>query len=471
MRPHVAITTALLASSAAAAPTPNPGFLGDILNAVNQVVGTVISDTTTNLNNLLKQVGVVLHKDAGNKHGNIVQYHDQCPFDIIKEVASDIRYSHNINWPKGVNGGNYVNWKTYKANGANLGGWLAKEKTHDPEWFNSLDPTAPDEWTLCGNLGDKCGPAFEARYASFLNTSTIDKLASVGVNTLRIPTTYAAWVKVPGSQFYTGNQQKYLSTITKYAIEKYNMHIIVGLHSLPGGVNSLDIGEALGHGDWFQNATNLDYSFKAVDEVLKFIKNSGHQNAFTFGAINEASDTHFAGFGSPAGLTEAGANWVLTYMDGVFKKVEKLNKKIPVMLQDNFKGPDFWAPFFDSSKNLVIDAHVYYFAAAGTYAQYVAPTVCGQSSYLKTISNKFPTFVGEWSLQTMYNNTFAARKLLFDTQRYAWQKDLAGGSFWTAVTYTMDKVDGEGVQQDYWGYTTLIDAGVITKQTNESYCN
>jgi hypothetical protein len=158
-------------------------------------------------------------------------------------------------------------------------------------------------------------------------------------------------------------------------------------------------------------------------------------------------------------------------MDGVFKKVEKLNKKIPVMLQDNFKGPDFWAPFFDSSKNLVIDAHVYYFAAAGTYAQYVAPTVCGQSSYLKTISNKFPTFVGEWSLQTMYNNTFAARKLLFDTQRYAWQKDLAGGSFWTAVTYTMDKVDGEGVQQDYWGYTTLIDAGVITKQTNESYCN
>jgi hypothetical protein len=35
----------------------------------------------------------------------------------------------------------------------------------------------------------------------------------------------------------------------------------------------------------------------------------------------------------------------------------------------------------------------------------------------------------------------------------------------------MDKVDGEGVQQDYWGYTTLIDAGVITKQTNESYCN
>lgn len=71
----------------------------------------------------------------------------------------------------------------------------------------------------------------EERYASFLNESTIDLLASVGVNCLRIPTTYAAWVKVPGSQLYTGNQVQFLSKISKYAIEKYNMHIIVGQYS------------------------------------------------------------------------------------------------------------------------------------------------------------------------------------------------------------------------------------------------
>lgn len=68
----------------------------------------------------------------------------------------------------------------------------------------------------------------EARYTSFLNTSTIDQLASVGVNTLRIPTTYAAWVRVPGSQLYTGSQVAHLYTITQYAINRYNMHIIIG---------------------------------------------------------------------------------------------------------------------------------------------------------------------------------------------------------------------------------------------------
>ena len=84
MRPHIAITTALLASSAAAAPTPAPGLIGDIFNAVNQVLGTVIDDTTANLNNLLKQIGIVLHTNAGSSHGQITQYHDQCPFNIIE---------------------------------------------------------------------------------------------------------------------------------------------------------------------------------------------------------------------------------------------------------------------------------------------------------------------------------------------------------------------------------------------------
>lgn len=115
-----------------------------------------------------------------------------------------------------------------QANGVNLGGWLEKEKTHDPIWWNQYAPNATDEWTFCKTLGSRCGPVLEARYASFLNHSTIDELASVGVNTLRIPTTYAAWVKVPGSQLYSGDQQAYLQDITDYAITKYNMHVIVG---------------------------------------------------------------------------------------------------------------------------------------------------------------------------------------------------------------------------------------------------
>ncbi|KLP14962.1 uncharacterized protein LW94_8331 [Fusarium fujikuroi] len=410
---------------------------------------------------------------SASNHGKVAKYQKQCPFSIPHVKPHNQRYEHTINFPKGCESDKFINWKTYKANGVNLGAWLAKEKTHDPVWWNSLGTKAAatiDEWGLCQALGKQCGPILEKRYESFLNTSTIDTLAKVGVNTLRITTTYAAWVKVPGSAFYHGKQQDHLRRITQYAIERYNMHIIIGLHSLPGGINNLDIGEAFGHDGWFYNSTNLAWSFKAVDKVLEFVKASGHKNAFTIAPPNEASD-NLAGFGSAAGLSDKATNWILTYMNGVLQRVEAVDKRIPVMLQDNFKGAAFWSPLFDKKRNLVIDSHVYYFAASGTYSQYVAPAVCGQAKYLAE-ETKFPVFVGEWSLQTMYNNTLSVpnRKTIFDTQRYAWQKYVAGGAFWTAVSYSNTPVDGQGIQRDYWSYVDLIRAGVITKATTKSYC-
>ena len=454
MRVSAALSAALLASSATAAPL-----------SISSILGLLTNDLTQ----LLSSLGITIQTN-GTAHGATVAYNKQNPFTIdLSTILSNARNSHAITWPAGVSGSNYINWKTFKANGANLGGWLEKEQTHDPIWWNSYAPNAPDEWTLCQTLGSQCGPVLEARYASFLNTSTIDQLASVGVNTLRIPTTYAAWVKVPGSALYSGNQQTYLRTITQYAITKYNMHIIIGLHSLPGGVNNLDIGEALFHDAWFYNSTNLDYSFQAVDGVLNFIKTSGHQNAFTIAPINEASD-NLAGFGSADGLSVNATNWINTYMDGVLAKIAKVDRRIPMMIQDCFKGASYWAPFYDASQNIVFDSHVYYFAAAGTYAGYVNPAVCGQAQYIANAETKFPVFIGEWSLQAMYNNTLAGRKTLFDTQRYAWQRYNAGGTFWTAVSYATTKVDGEGTQRDYWSYIDLINAGVITTQTNSSYC-
>jgi glucan 1,3-beta-glucosidase len=166
------------------------------------------------------------------------------------------------------------------------------------------------------------------RYASFLNTSPIDQLASVGVDTLTIPTTYAAWVSVPGYTFYHGKQQEHLKKITQYAISRYGMYVIIGLHFLDGGVNYLDFGEALGYGDWFYNTTNLNYSLQAIDGILNFIKASGTMNAFTVAPINEALD-NLAGFGTAAGLSVNASNWINTYMDGVLKKIGKVDKRIP----------------------------------------------------------------------------------------------------------------------------------------------
>lgn len=273
---------------------------------------------------------------------------------------------------------------------------------------------------------------------------------------------------MPGSELYHGNQQSYLKTITDYAINTYGMHIILGLHSLPGGVNNLDIGEALMHDDWFFNSTNLEYSYQAIDAIMDFVVASGNLTAWTVAPINEASN-NLAGFGTAAGLTSDAAAYIVTYIQECMDRVAKVDSRIPVMMQDCFAGASFWAPFFDASSNLVFDSHVYYFAAAGTYSQYVAGAVCGQAAYLAEVT-KFPTFVGEWSLQTMYNNTLDARPDVFNVQRYAWGKYVSGGTFWTAVSYSTALVDGEGTQREYWSYIDLINEGVIEKADGTIYC-
>jgi aryl-phospho-beta-D-glucosidase BglC (GH1 family) len=122
----------------------------------------------------------------------------------------------------------YLDWKTFNAVGVNLGGWLEQESTIDTAWWSQYSGGAVDEWGLCAHLGSQCGPVLERRYATWITTADIDKLGAAGINVLRIPTTYAAWVEVPGSQLYHGNQVSFLSSIASYAINKYSMHIIWG---------------------------------------------------------------------------------------------------------------------------------------------------------------------------------------------------------------------------------------------------
>ncbi|KAK8905509.1 hypothetical protein QC760_006687 [Botrytis cinerea] len=455
-----------LAVAPLAVAAPTPSLFGDILAleaGIAKVVTTVVSTVKSDIQVAVSKIGATLQTDA-SKHGSVWNYGNiPCP-----EVALSIqRYLHDIAWTKKST--NYVDWTTYKANGINFGAWLEQEQNYDPDWWNAHAPDAIDEWGLCETLGAECGPVLEARYASWITTADIDKLAAQNINTLRIPTTYAAWIKFPGSKLYHGNQQTYLRNIALYAIQKYGMHVIIGLHSLPGGVNSLGIGEAFGHSGWFQNATNLDYSFKAIDAILTFIQSSGQPQGFTIAPINEASD-NFEAFASSEGLTANGTNWINTYINGVLTRVGKVNKKIPVMLQDCFLGETFWSPFYAAGTNLVIDSHIYFFAAAGIYSQYVSPAICGQAEYTAGDS-KFPVFIGEWSLQTLYNNTLAGRKVIHDTQVYAYQKYVSGSAFWNVkMINNTAAVDGEGITSDYWSWELLVDQGVITPTINGSYC-
>ncbi|KAJ0331965.1 hypothetical protein KNSL1_013784, partial [Colletotrichum chrysophilum] len=291
-----------------------------------------------------------------------------------------------------------------------------------------------------------------------------------GVEILRIPTNYAAWIKVPGSQLYSGSQVEFLRTIATYAITKHNMHIVIDIHSLPGGINGLGIGEKDGSYGWFNNQTALDYSYQAVDAVVRFIEDSGYPQSYTLAPINEPVDNRdFSKFGTPEALSENGAAWVAKYINGVLARVQAVNPHIPVMFQGSFRPESFWSPYFDAGENLVFDEHHYYFAGRPTTSENLPSFIC-EDAKSSVGDGKFPVFIGEWSIQAVNNNTCASRARNLNNGLYVWSKYTQGSTYWTAKFSGDAPVDGQGTQSDYWNYEGFIDSGIIMPNSADGFC-
>jgi aryl-phospho-beta-D-glucosidase BglC (GH1 family) len=367
----------------------------------------------------------------------------------------------------------YLNWRTAKFTGVNLGGWFAQEAFIDPVFWATNCGSLPDEWTCCIALGARCGPVLEHRYNTFITRRDIDKLASVGVNLLRIPTSYAAWAKIPGSELYSGNQQAIFKHIAEYAIKKYGMHIVLDIHSLPGGINGVDIGEAKGHYDWFNNSTNLAYSLDVVSSALDFIQSSCSPQSYTLAPINEPVDNRdVTSFGQPIALSEDGADWVQKYFEAVIQKRDAVDTRIPLMLQTSFKGAAYWSSRLQNlvQRNLVLDVHQYYFAGRPTTSSNVSALICSDAKSVAANSS-FPVFVGEWAMQTVSDNRFVDRRKNLNTGLYAWKKYAQGSAYWTARMSGNVSVVGEGLQGDYWNFEGFVDMGIVHEAEGARYCD
>ncbi|KAJ5689687.1 hypothetical protein N7462_004079 [Penicillium macrosclerotiorum] len=366
--------------------------------------------------------------------------------------------------------GNYINWRTFQGHGVNLGGWLEQESTIDTTWWATYSGGASDEWGLCANLGAQCKPVMEQRYETFITTAHIDKLAAAGITVLRIPTTYAAWIQMPGSQLYSGRQQEHVRRIATYAITKHDMHVVLDIHSLPGGTNGLDIGEAVGHWGWWHNETALTWSLRAVDAAVAFIAHSGHPGSYSLSPINEPADNHnFSAFGTAAALSDDGAVWLARYINKVLAAVAAVDARIPVMFQGSFKAPEFWTPYFDKHANMVIDVHHYYWQYSNSSSANLPAFLCADARASQG-DGTFPTFVGEWAMEAGTENELGLRGRNLQAGLSAFAEFTHGSTYWNSRFLSNATTEGEGLKQDYWSYEEFIEAGLTGSAVIKQYC-
>ncbi|KAK8058197.1 glucan 1-3-beta-glucosidase precursor [Apiospora phragmitis] len=340
----------------------------------------------------------------------------------------------------------YLDWKTFQGDGVNLGGWLIQEPFIDTAWWSThCGADVADEWTCCANLGDQCGPVFEQRYATWFTTADIDVLAAAGLRVLRIPTTYQAWIDLPGSALHHGQQRARLREVATHAVTTHGMHVVLDLHGLPGGVNNQTIGERVGGLDWWYNETALAWSLKTVDAVLDFIQQSGSPQAFSLEPVNEPMDNP-DDIGLPSALSDEAADWLLKYYHAVLDRVAAVNPQIPVMLNDGFKGPAYFAGNFTADQNIVFDVHYYYFNGRPAGSNNVTEMICADARGAADADdgNTFPVFTGEWAIETMYNNSLDARKDILNAGLAAFGKHTKGSAYWTGKVVSNEAVAGQG---------------------------
>lgn len=251
------------------------------------------------------------------------------------------------------------------------------------------------------------------------------------------------------------------------------MHVIIDVHSLPGGLNGLDIGEALGHWGWFYNDTAWSHSMDVVDRVVEFIGSSGRPRAFTFEVMNEPADRNkeedlgMAAFGTPAAVSDSAAAYIVRFWRAVLERVRTREGQgqdgglrvgdIPVMFQ-SFKLPDYWKGNFSADENVVFDMHNYYFEGRNTTAENL-PGYMLSDAENKSGDGSIPVFVGEWAIQAAYNNSFALRERNVKAGLEIWEQYTQGSAYWSARFEGNDAADGEGTKKDYWSFERFIDLG------------
>jgi aryl-phospho-beta-D-glucosidase BglC (GH1 family) len=309
----------------------------------------------------------------------------------------------------------------------------------------------------------KCGQLLDHRYATFFTEADIDKYVSYGVNTIRIPVGYWAFMPaLEGDNYYTGRQLFYMSKIADYAIRR-GMHVVLDLHGLPGGQNGLDNQGKTNQLDWWHNEANFAATLKLVGLATDYILRKPNSNQWTLGLINEPIPElyHF-------GQTDDSFAYLNKFYTASLDIIRKKSQNMQVMLSDGFSGPQTWDQWWANTPNIVIDTHIYFFQSGGGYSFDAAYSGCYLAQSYQVATN--PVFIGEWSIQAAELNNIKddSRKKLFQSQYSAYMTYLNGGAFWNAKHFGTNIVgDDNSTQEYYWSWEQIAKDGIALKPGEE----
>ena len=348
-----------------------------------------------------------------------------------------------------------------KIRGVNLGGLFVSEP-----WMMN------DEWNAmgCGGTNSefdcvmKLGQAqadinFQKHYDTFFTQADMQRIKSLGLNTVRIPVGY--WMREDivwrdSEHFPTGGFQ-YLKRVCQWAKDA-GIYVIIDLHGAPGAqVASQPFTGQFAPSAGFYVSWQYERAYQFLEWMAKIIHtDSAFWSVGALEVVNEpigGVSSLVNDFYPNAWKRIRTAEAALGTTQANLLHIQMMNEKWGSG-NPNQALTDLWFAFYDDHK----------------YVKWTPGVASTRDAYMRYSCNddrggNWPVVVGEWSLSTADENNSE-----FDINRSdakAWYR-----KWWSAQTYAYEKQNGWiywswkvqniGGRMDWrWGYSNAVDAGVI----------
>lgn len=297
-----------------------------------------------------------------------------------------------------------------KIRGVNLGNWLVLEKWMTPDLFDGC--SAEDE-TWLNRLMDK--KILDKRLKEHRNTYITENdfafLNERGINMVRIPVPYFIF----GGRPPFGGCIEYLDKAFDWA-EKWNMRILIDLHTVPGSQNGYDNGGICGVCSWHKHPEEVEYVLGILEKMAgRYAERKG---LFGIEVLNEpislpvylTSPTHnkYVDKEEAKGSGFVPLRFLKHFYSQAYRRMRKyLPKDKAIVFHDGFRLKS-WNRYFRMAgmENVYLDTHIYIFAMENfvpvhkpwVYALYIGI----EKRKIKRVQKDVRVIVGEWCICNRY---------------------------------------------------------------------
>lgn len=379
--------------------------------------------------------------------------------------------------------------------GVNLGNWLVLEKWMSPALFEGTD--AEDEYWLPRKLSKE---VYEARIkihrSEYITERDFVTIRRMGMEFVRIPIPY----------FVFGDREPFLGCVDELDkafnwAEKYDMKILLDLHTAPFGQNGFDNGGICGVCKWSQNPDEVEFVLGVLERLAK--RYGMRKGLWGIEVLNEPiTEKAWQLFNVPERypakdivMAEGSAPNTFEFLKKFYLDAYvRLRKFLPdekyIVIHDGFELLA-WKDFMQEKQyvNVILDTHQYLMMAESdgceqnldAYIQYIKehyekeieemeqyfPVICGEWCLFNSLACGCDTKGGQSVLNGVKGNETESlneseKKEIYLTvakaQLEAWKK--GSGYFYWSYKLLTDTVNESGwIGWDSWDFGRCVDFG------------